>query len=128
LTSSLESEPYGPFWRLDGVVLRVLRVTWKGGEGLMVKEDDLTRALDINRDLSVSNSQLTQKIKDQEQIILSKIQVIEKLERDIRDLNLLRILSQSGILRGMRLDVARVQSLVENLINSQLEPENSSTK
>jgi hypothetical protein len=110
------------------VVLRVLRVTWKGGEGLMVKEDDLTRALDMNRDLSVSNSQLSQKIKDQEQIILSKIQVIEKLEREIRDLNLLRILSQSGILRGMRLDVARVQSLVENLINSQLEPENSSTK
>jgi hypothetical protein len=94
----------------------------------MVKEDDLTRALDMNRDLSVSNSQLSQKIKDQEQIILSKIQVIEKLEREIRDLNLLRILSQSGILRGMRLDVARVQSLVENLINSQLEPENSSTK
>jgi len=87
----------------------------------MGKDDDLIEALDINRELSISNSQLLQQITNLNQDIQVKIKKIEKLEGEIRDLNLLRILSQSGILRGMKLDVMKVQGLVEDLINSQLD-------
>lgn len=88
----------------------------------MVKEDEFREVHELNRKLAISNDSKTKEISRQEKEIQGKIKIIEQLEREIRDLNLLRILSQSGILRGLKLDVIRVQDLVEKLINSQLEP------